>query len=274
MSEMSRSARMWSLIASNWPIVTLANAVYSRVGGEDPRVVGEAGADPARLRQRALRLRVLLALVDVADLQVLGDLRDVGHVLLAPVDALRPAAGRRAARASCSAPSFSRAAILRGERAGRVRRAPRRSSARAGARPLSEPATATQTVLRAARRAGRPSSAAGRRCPCRTGRRRTRGWRHRRLARPGRRADRAGLRAAVAGAGLAAARRQRRRRRARRSRAASRSGAGACPGRGRRARRRRSCRCRRAAGSRSAYGAVEAPRVARDQLGVRVDLER
>ena len=29
MSEMSRSARMWSSIALNWPVVTLANAVYS-----------------------------------------------------------------------------------------------------------------------------------------------------------------------------------------------------------------------------------------------------
>ena len=28
-SEMSRSARVWSLIASNWPTVTAANAVYS-----------------------------------------------------------------------------------------------------------------------------------------------------------------------------------------------------------------------------------------------------
>ena len=29
MSDASRSARMWSLIASNWPTATIGNAVYS-----------------------------------------------------------------------------------------------------------------------------------------------------------------------------------------------------------------------------------------------------
>jgi len=56
------------------------------VGGEDPREVGIAGGEPARVRDRAQRRRVLLALVRPADLQVGGRLGEIGQVLLAPVD--------------------------------------------------------------------------------------------------------------------------------------------------------------------------------------------
>jgi hypothetical protein len=55
------------------------------VDGEQPRVVGKARADPAHARHRALG-RPLLALVGPADLQVGRALREVGEVLLAPVD--------------------------------------------------------------------------------------------------------------------------------------------------------------------------------------------
>jgi hypothetical protein len=45
------------------------------VGGEEPRVVREAGAEPACARDRAERRRKLLALVGPADLQVRCGLR-------------------------------------------------------------------------------------------------------------------------------------------------------------------------------------------------------
>ena len=86
---MSRSARRWSSIASNWPTATLANAVYSPSVREHPRIVGEAGAHPAGARDRALGRRELLALVGPADLQVLGDPGEIEDVLLAPVDGRR-----------------------------------------------------------------------------------------------------------------------------------------------------------------------------------------
>jgi hypothetical protein len=56
------------------------------VGGEDPRVVGVAGAEPAGVCDRPQRGRELLALVGPADLQIRGCLRGVGQVLLAPVN--------------------------------------------------------------------------------------------------------------------------------------------------------------------------------------------
>src|SRR4051794_37492745 len=56
------------------------------VGGEHPRVVREAGADPGRAPDHALGRRVLLAFVREPDLQVLGALGEIGDVLLAPVD--------------------------------------------------------------------------------------------------------------------------------------------------------------------------------------------
>jgi hypothetical protein len=55
------------------------------VDGEDPRVVGESGTDPADRRHVAL-VRPLRALVRPADVEVLGALREVGDVLLAPFD--------------------------------------------------------------------------------------------------------------------------------------------------------------------------------------------
>ena len=62
------------------------------VGGEQPRVVGIAGADERDAVQRADRARVGLAAVDEADRQVLGRLREVGEVLLAVVDGVLEAA--------------------------------------------------------------------------------------------------------------------------------------------------------------------------------------
>jgi len=56
------------------------------VGGEHPRVVGEAGTHPAGARYRPRGRRELLALVGPANLQVFGDSREIQEVLLAPVD--------------------------------------------------------------------------------------------------------------------------------------------------------------------------------------------
>jgi hypothetical protein len=57
------------------------------VGAEQPRVVREAGAEPARTLQRADGRRVLLALVGVAQPQPASLLDGVREVLLAPLNA-------------------------------------------------------------------------------------------------------------------------------------------------------------------------------------------
>src|SRR3954451_19586573 len=58
------------------------------VGREQPRVVGEAGAEEVDAVHHAARRRVLLALVGPAHLEVLRLLLGVGEVLLRPLDAL------------------------------------------------------------------------------------------------------------------------------------------------------------------------------------------
>jgi len=71
------------------------------VGGEQPRIVREARAEPRDAAHRPERRRELLAaLVGPADLQVLGRLRRVGEVLLAPLDRVleQLVAGQRHAR--------------------------------------------------------------------------------------------------------------------------------------------------------------------------------
>ena len=156
------------------------------VGGEDPRVVGEAGAEPARVGDRPERRRELLALVRPADLQVRRGLRQVGQVLLAPVDRRSAAARspgsetcdhcRRACRAG--APLAASAPAGSSERRVQLAAARRRGPCR------SRPPRPRGSC---ARRPGRsPGSAARRRCPCRTARRRTRSaaTRRRRRRRP------------------------------------------------------------------------------------------
>ena len=142
------------------------------VRGEQPRVVGPAGADEPHALDGADRGRVLLALLDEPELQVLGRLRGVGEVLLAPVDALlqAPVAGQRELRPRAGLLARRGLAL---ERAWPGRR-PRRPAAR-GRRPgpcPSPPPRSTRSPSRARGRGRR--SAAGRRCPCRTGRRRRR----------------------------------------------------------------------------------------------------
>ncbi len=56
------------------------------VRGEHPRVVREAGAHPAGALHRADGRGILPALIEPADLQVLGGAGEVEDVLLAPVD--------------------------------------------------------------------------------------------------------------------------------------------------------------------------------------------
>ena len=86
MSETSRSARRCASIASNWPSATARERRVLAVGGEQPRVVGVAGAEEGRAGDPADGWRVGLALVDEADPQAGRALGQVGQVLLAPVD--------------------------------------------------------------------------------------------------------------------------------------------------------------------------------------------
>jgi hypothetical protein len=92
------------------------------VGGEDPRVVRIARADPAGVRHGAGRRRVRrlgLALVDEADLQVVRPLGEVGDVLLAPVDALLEPTVSGQRQLAVVRQALARV-DLAGERAGRV----------------------------------------------------------------------------------------------------------------------------------------------------------
>ena len=118
------------------------------VGGEHPRVVGEAGADPARARDRPRGRRVLLALV--ASSGSAGPRRRW-------VRSARFCLPQSTPLASCGSPgsdSLVRAAqpLAPGDLRRELRRPGRRaraaSSVRAAARPLSEPATATHSVSR------------------------------------------------------------------------------------------------------------------------------
>ena len=70
------------------------------IGGEDPRVVGEPRSEPPGVGHRSERGRELLALVGPADLQAGGALREVGQVLLAPLDGVleQRIAGKRDVR--------------------------------------------------------------------------------------------------------------------------------------------------------------------------------
>ena len=115
------------------------------VGGEHPRVVREAGADPAGALDRPERRRELPALVDPADLQVLGDAGQVEDVLLAPVDRLREAriAGQR--EPAAVAPALAIGDLVR-ELAGGIVQRGRRAPRAPAPRPLSEPATAIHSV--------------------------------------------------------------------------------------------------------------------------------
>ena len=87
MSDTCCSVRMWFSIAVELPDRHRCERGVLAVGGEDPRIVGIARTDPARAYGHgAERSRVLLALVGPAHLQVLRVQREVGQVLLAPVD--------------------------------------------------------------------------------------------------------------------------------------------------------------------------------------------
>ena len=92
MSLTSRRARRCALIARELPERDGRERGVLAVGGEQPRVVGVAGADERDARHGADRGRERLALGDVADLQVARRLREVGEVLLAPLDRVLEAA--------------------------------------------------------------------------------------------------------------------------------------------------------------------------------------
>ena len=217
---MSRSARAWSSIASNWPTVTARERRVLGVGGEDPRVVGVAGADPAR----AASTRALRAAGTAVPSSTSRICRSSAccvrsaHVLLAPLDALREprVAGQRELRVA--------------RRAARARR-PSRRARRPGRR-----APAASSAARGARRpcrSRRPRSRASRE-PCagtvdRVAQLAAGALAERAVVAPelalgrARRRATVPVRAPVARAGLAAARRRRSSRRAPPSRAARRS---------------------------------------------------
>ena len=213
------------------------------VGGEHPRVVRVAGADPAGAVDGAERRGVLVALVEPADLQVLGRAREVEHVLLAPVDGRLqpPVARQREPRARAGA--LARLDLGR-ERAGRVAQRGAQLGARV-ARALvgagdGDPQRLAVAAVDPHAVAQLPAGALAERPVVARARHLLGG------------ADVAALRAAVSGA------RPRRRRaggrtpRRRRSRAASRSGAAGCPARGSAARRPRRPPCRAAGRARAA----------------------
>ena len=162
------------------------------VGREDPRVVREARAEPARALHGAQRCRELLALVRPADLQVRGAQGEVGEVLLAPVDrVLEPAVARQ--RELRLARELAPRRHLLGEPRPTGRAAPSRTrSARRRGPARSRPPRSTRSARRARGRSR--GSAAGRRCRGRTGRRRRRsaptGRRPGRRARPAARGTR------------------------------------------------------------------------------------
>ena len=114
------------------------------VDAEQPRVVREARADPRHARQRALG-RPLLALLRPAEVDVLGGLREVGEVLLAPLERLlqRGSPGRRDARVARQRAARGDASPRRSRSGLCVRRA---NSERASPGEFSEPATAIQSV--------------------------------------------------------------------------------------------------------------------------------
>ena len=162
------------------------------VGGEQPRVVRIARAEERDLRDLRDRRRIrLLALVDEAQVQIGRRLREIGEVLLAPVDRLlqRPVAGQVELGVLAELAHASRPSRPAGGRG----RAARRRGPAWSPRPRSTPS-----------RSGRldrdlvpqlPAGALAEWAVVATARRR-RGV--------GRGADRAGLRAPVAGAGLGA----------------------------------------------------------------------
>ena len=119
------------------------------VGGEHPRVVGPAGAEPARLGDGADRRRVPLAGVGDPDRRSRDSWTDVGEVLLAPVDALLRAAGRRAGRASCARRARRARPSSRFSAPSGSARCPSASPARRRRRPLAAcaPATPNQIVF-------------------------------------------------------------------------------------------------------------------------------
>ena len=157
------------------------------VRAEQPRIVGEAGAQPAGARELARGRRVLLALVDPADLEVLARTGSSRRGSASPSRPPARAAGRRAASPASGAPA------ARGARScGRARRPGRRAQRRARDAPRrdprpSRPPRPTASSSRPPARSAR--SGAGRPCRVRTGRRRTGSAAPRpcRRCRPGRR---------------------------------------------------------------------------------------
>ena len=87
-----------------------------------------------------------------ADLQVRGRLREVGEVLLAPVDRVLQQRGRRAGRPRCARRARSREAFLAASSAAGSRERARRAPFARRPSPWSEPATAIQSVLLPPRR--------------------------------------------------------------------------------------------------------------------------
>ena len=114
------------------------------VDGEQPGVVGEAGADPADARHRALE-RPLLALVGPADLEVGRPLREVGEVLLAPVDRVLQQPVAREAEPGPAREGAARTPLL-GQQAPGIGDQAAELAARFPAE-FSEPATATHSVV-------------------------------------------------------------------------------------------------------------------------------
>ena len=129
------------------------------VDAEQPRVVRVAGADPAHPRQRA-DVGPLLALVRPAQVEPGRLLREVGEVLLAPLDRVLQlrVAGQPELRPARELPPR---ALLLAQRAGRVTRQPR--AARSARRPASRPtrrrrsrATASRPRAAGSRSVSRP----------------------------------------------------------------------------------------------------------------------
>ena len=194
MTLTSRSARRWSSIVCELAGGHGRERRVLAVGGEQPRVVGQAGADPARLGRPCRPAAGTACPRSSADLQVARLLHGVGEVLLAPLDALLEQRVAGQVDLACQlAVSLAGRDLLaqRGVRVGEQRLVPASSARRAAARS-PRPRTRSSS---AARRDARRGSSAGRRRPCRRRCRRSAAAR-----RPSDRADhRRLLRAAVAG---------------------------------------------------------------------------